>query len=164
MPTLTAEQARQRFARERVARLATVGAAADPAAGQPHLVPVVFALTTGDDGGSRDSGDTGGPGDTVVFAVDHKPKRSGRLRRLENIRANPAVCLLADGYDEDWDRLWWARADGTARVLPPSDRSAAADLYVRLLADKYREQYAGRPPRGPVVEITVSRWSGWRAT
>jgi hypothetical protein len=24
-------------------------------------------------------------------------------------------------------------------------------------------QYAHRPPHGPVVEIAVRRWSGWRA-
>lgn len=143
MPTTTSARARERFARARVARLATVGAG-----GRPHLVPVVFALT----------------GDTVATAVDHKPKRSQRLRRLDNIRAQPAVCLLVDGYDEDWDLLWWARADGTARVLPPAEESAASAGYVRLLADKYPAQYAERPPRGPVVEIAVDRWSGWQAT
>ncbi|MES4904089.1 MULTISPECIES: TIGR03668 family PPOX class F420-dependent oxidoreductase [unclassified Streptomyces] len=150
MPTMTSAGARERFARTRVARLATAGAG-----GRPHLVPVVFALT----------------GDTVVTAVDHKPKRSQRLRRLDNIRANPAVCLLVDGYDEDWDLLWWARADGRARVLPPAEEpaasaeeSAASAAYVRLLADKYPAQYADRPPRGPVVEIAVDRWSGWQAT
>ncbi|MDW6058449.1 TIGR03668 family PPOX class F420-dependent oxidoreductase [Streptomyces sp. FXJ1.4098] len=143
MPTTTSARARERFARARVARLATVDAG-----GRPHLVPVVFALT----------------GDMVATAVDHKPKRSQRLRRLDNIRANPAVCLLVDGYDEDWDVLWWARADGTARVLPPADESAASAAYVRLLVDKYAAQYADRPPTGPVVEIAVDRWSGWQAT
>lgn len=143
MPTMTSARARGRFALARVARLATVGDG-----GRPHLVPVVFALT----------------GDTVATAVDHKPKRSARLRRLDNIRANPAVCLLVDAYDEDWDLLWWARADGTARVLPPADGSAASAGYVRLLAAKYAAQYADQPPRGPVVEIAVDRWSGWQAT
>jgi PPOX class probable F420-dependent enzyme len=143
VPTLTSEQALERFARSRVARLATV----DPE-GSPHLVPVVFAVL----------------GDTVVLAVDHKPKRSTRLKRLANISANPDVCLLADAYDEDWDRLWWARADGEARVLPPADRSATSAGYVALLVEKYRAQYTGRAPQGPVVEVSVHRWSGWRAT
>lgn len=143
MPTMSSARARGCFARARVARLATVDDV-----GRPHLVPVVFALT----------------GDTVATAVDHKPKRSARLRRLDNIRANPAVSLLVDGYDEDWERLWWARADGTARVLPPADGSAASAGYIRLLAAKYPAQYAVRPPRGPVVQIVVDRWSGWQAT
>ncbi|QTZ90117.1 TIGR03668 family PPOX class F420-dependent oxidoreductase [Streptomyces auratus] len=142
MPAMTTGEARERFARARVAHLATIDDA-----GRPHLVPVVFALT----------------GDTVVFAVDHKPKRSSQLKRLANIRAHPEVCLLVDVYDEDWDLLWWVRADGTATVLPPAETSAASARYVRLLAEKYGQQYADRPPAGPVVEIVVSRWSGWRA-
>lgn len=143
MPTMTGDEARDRFAR---ARRATLGTA--DAEGRPHLVPVTFALHD----------------DVVVFAVDHKPKRTQRLRRLANIRVNPATCLLVDAYDEgdeDWERLWWARADGTARVLPPDSRRASAS--VRLLVAKYPRQYGDRPPQGPVVEIAVDRWTGWRA-
>ncbi|MFF2807114.1 TIGR03668 family PPOX class F420-dependent oxidoreductase [Streptomyces sp. NPDC058000] len=143
---MTSERARQCFAASRVACLATVDAD-----GHPHLVPVVFALT----------------GDTLAFAVDHKPKRTTELKRLANIRVRPAVCLLVDDYDEDWDRLWWARADGTATVLPPADGAEAPEAsaeYVRLLAAKYRSQYADRLPEGPVVEVAVARWSGWHAT
>ncbi|MFE2842894.1 TIGR03668 family PPOX class F420-dependent oxidoreductase [Streptomyces scopuliridis] len=143
MPRMTSGQARDYFSRARIARLATIDTS-----GRPHLVPAVFALT----------------GDTVAFAVDHKPKRSTRLKRLTNIRAHPEVCLLVDGYDEDWDRLWWARADGTATVLPPAEGSAASARYVSLLTRKYRQQYADRPPEGPVVEIAVTHWSGWHAT
>lgn len=143
MPGMTPEEAREHFGRARVATLGTVGAP-----GRPHLVPVVFALS----------------GDTLVFAVDHKPKRTGRLRRLENIRAEPAVCLLADAWDEDWDQLWWARADGTGRVLDTPAGSALSARYTGLLVEKYRAQYGSRPPQGPVVEVTVERWSGWRAS
>ncbi|MEU6705987.1 TIGR03668 family PPOX class F420-dependent oxidoreductase [Streptomyces wuyuanensis] len=141
MPALTSAEARERFAAARVARLATAGTAAGP-----HLVPVVFALD----------------GDTVMTAVDHKPKRTTRLRRLANIEADPAVCLLADHYEEDWNRLWWVRADGEARVLPAAGRSPEAERCTALLTAKY-EQYAGRPPAGPVVLVDVVRWSGWRA-
>lgn len=142
MPSMTGDEAREFFARARVARLATVDAE-----GRPHLVPVVFTLA----------------GDTVALAVDHKPKGTARLKRLENIRANPALCLLADHYDEDWRRLWWVRADGTGHELPPPDQSEVAAGFIRQLTEKYRAQYTGSPPRGPVVEITVRRWSGWRA-
>ncbi|MFD4190470.1 TIGR03668 family PPOX class F420-dependent oxidoreductase [Amycolatopsis thermoflava] len=129
-------EARARFVASRVARLATVSAD-----GQPHLVPVTFAVS----------------GDEIVFAVDHKPKSTHALRRLANIAANPAVAFLADAYDEDWTRLWWARADGTATVV----ESAAGA--VDLLQAKY-EQYARRPPEGPVVITQVTRWSGWTGT
>ena len=134
---LTSEEARDRFAAARVARLATVSAA-----GVPHLVPVTFAVR----------------GDTVVFAVDHKPKSTTALRRLRNIAENPAVCFLADGYSEDWSRLWWARADGVARVLPDAERAEP----VSWLVAKY-PQYVARPPEHAVVATTVRAWSGWSA-
>ena len=89
--------ARERFASARVARLATTGPDG------PHIVPIVFALA----------------GDTIYHAVDHKPKRTTALKRLANLRADPRASVLADAYDEDWTRLWWARADGVARILAP---------------------------------------------
>ncbi|MEV6653465.1 TIGR03668 family PPOX class F420-dependent oxidoreductase [Streptomyces sp. NPDC051219] len=142
MPALTNAEARKRFAAARIAHLATADTTA-----RPHLVPVVFALD----------------GDTVTLAVDHKPKRTTRLKRLANIAANRSVCLLADHYEEDWDRLWWVRADGEARVLPSPDRSPEAARRIGLLTAKY-QQYADRPPGGPVVEVSVLNWSGWRAS
>ncbi|GAA2371976.1 PPOX class F420-dependent oxidoreductase [Catellatospora methionotrophica] len=132
-------QARQRFATARVARLATVGPS-----GAPHLVPVVFALS----------------GDTVYSAVDRKPKRTPALRRLANVAADPRVCLLADHYDDDWTALWWVRADGTARVLPAGDPEGASAL--GLLAARY-PQYVTQPPPGPVLAVDVERWTGWAA-
>jgi PPOX class probable F420-dependent enzyme len=132
-------EARARFAAARVARLATADAA-----GRPHLVPLVFAVS----------------GDTVYSAVDHKPKRTTALRRLANVAANPRVALLVDHYDEDWTRLWWVRADGAGRVLDPG--TGAAATAVRLLAERY-DQYRQVPPTGPVLAVAVSRWSGWSA-
>lgn len=136
---LAESDARARFAAARVARLATVGAA-----GQPHLVPVTFGFVD--------------PA-TVVFAVDHKPKTSDRLRRLANIAVNPRVSLLVDEYaDDDWTRLWWVRADGRARVVePPHDDH---DRAVSSLVKRY-PQYAERPPVGPAIVVAVDRWSGW---
>ncbi len=143
MPRLAAEQARRLLAAARVARLAT----ASPD-GVPHLVPVTFALA----------------GDTVYTAVDGKPKAArptpAGLRRLDNIRRNPAVALLADHYAEDWSALWWARADGEAAVI---DDPALMAGPARLLAGRY-PQYATVPLPGPVIAIQVTRWSGWAAT
>jgi PPOX class probable F420-dependent enzyme len=133
-------EARGRFAAARVARLATAGAD-----GRPHLVAVCFAVE----------------GDTVLSAVDAKPKATARLRRIENIAANPAVALLVDHYDDDdWSRLWWVRADGTARVVDPSE--AQAQRARELLAARY-VQYREAAPRGAVIAVEVTRWSGWAA-
>ncbi|MGZ4608691.1 MAG: TIGR03668 family PPOX class F420-dependent oxidoreductase [Actinomycetes bacterium] len=133
------DEARDRFAAARVARLATV----DPA-GRPHLVPVVFAVSAR----------------TVYSAVDHKPKRTTALRRLANVLAHPGVALLVDHYDEDWRALWWVRADGMGRVLDPAEDEAR--YAVGLLAERYA-QYVQQPPSGPVLAVDVSRWSGWSA-
>lgn len=138
---MTPADARHRFAAARVARLATADVS-----GRPHLVPLVFAVD----------------GDTIYSAVDHKPKRTAALRRLSNIASNPRVSLLADVYDdEDWSRLWWVRADGTARVHEAQSQHGARGIL--LLRDRYL-QYADRPPQGPVIAIEVERWSGWAAT
>lgn len=131
---LTEREARERFAAARVARLATVGS------GQPHLVPITFAVTD----------------DLVVYAVDHKPKSTTHLRRLRNIAENNSVCVLVDEYADDWAKLWWARADGPAEI-----RQQAPDL-IDLLAAKYPQYQETRPP-GPVVVVHVERWSGWSA-
>ena len=133
---MSPREARERFASARIARLATADAD-----GVPHVVPLVFALD----------------GDTLYSAVDHKPKRTTELRRLRNVAANPRVAVLADHYaDDDWDALWWARADGTGRVLE------AAPAAVALLRERY-PQYRDAPPEGPVLAVEVHRWSGWRA-
>lgn len=136
---LSPTEARRRFTAAPVARLAT--ASAD---GRPHLVPVTFAAD----------------GDTLCFAVDRKPKSGAELRRIANIRANPRVALLVDHYDDDWTALWWARADGEARVGDGPGAGPAVHPALRLLTAKY-PQYARQPPTGPVVVIRVTRWSGW---
>jgi PPOX class probable F420-dependent enzyme len=133
------EEARRRFADARSVRLATVSAS-----GQPHLVPVTFAVDQ----------------DIIYTAIDAKPKSTRLLRRLSNIRANPEVCLLADHYADDWSQLWWARADGTASVV--SDPTEMA-VPVGLLTARY-PQYEASPPSGPVIAVRVSRWQGWSAS
>ncbi|MFI9599571.1 TIGR03668 family PPOX class F420-dependent oxidoreductase [Streptomyces sp. NPDC052043] len=147
MPRMDPGEARRRFLAARVARLATVDAA-----GRPHLVPTVFAAL-GDEG--------------IVTAVDRKPKTTTRLGRLRDIEATGSVSLLVDDYDEDWNRLWWARADGDARIVPPgAEDERTAVEYGTALARLLRKypQYREIPPHGAVIAITVRRWSGWQAT
>jgi PPOX class probable F420-dependent enzyme len=137
---LTGPEARRRFGAARIARLATADAA-----GIPHVVPIVFAVD----------------GDRVYSAVDAKPKRTRALRRLANITVNPNVAVLVDHYADDWSTLWWARADGTARVVSPD--AGDGEHAIALLTARYA-QYSTDPPTGPVIVIDVQRWSGWSAT
>ena len=132
------DEMRSRFTSARVARLATLRPD-----GSPHLVPVTFAVD----------------GDALAFAVDAKPKTTQRLQRLRNIERDPRVSLLVDEYADDWSTLWWVRTDGTAQQV----EGDVAERWQTRLQAKY-EQYQASPPAGPVVEIRIDRWTGWRAT
>jgi PPOX class probable F420-dependent enzyme len=129
----------RRVASAYVARLATVGAD-----GRPHIVPICFALDE----------------QTLYFAVDSKPKQTTNLKRLRNIAANPAVSVLVDHYEDDWDRLWWVRLDGVARVVTDEGEVKKA---LRLLAARY-SQYRATTPAGPVVAVAIAGMIGWSAT
>lgn len=131
------EECRELFSSAAVARLATSGS------DRPHIVPIVFAI---DD-------------DEIVTAVDRKPKRSRRLQRILNIERDHRVTLLADHYEDDWNRLWWVRADGEATVVTSGSRHADS---VDHLAAKY-PQYLEERPDGPVIAVAVTDWRGWRA-
>jgi PPOX class probable F420-dependent enzyme len=84
--------------RARVARLATADSKAIP-----HIVPVVFAFD----------------GEKYYIPVDEKPKitKPDQLRRIKNIEVNPAVALLIDEYNEDWNKLLFILIQGKASIL-----------------------------------------------
>lgn len=123
----------------RVARLATVDAH-----GAVRLVPVCFALVDG----------------WLASAVDHKPKRTSQLRRLDDMRAAGQATVLLDHYDDDWSQLWWVRVRGRAEVLDGDDpaRHRALDA----LVTKY-PQYRDRPPAGAVWRVALDELRWWRA-
>jgi PPOX class probable F420-dependent enzyme len=129
---------RARLSAARVGHLATVRPD-----GRPHVVACCFALQA----------------DRLWTAVDAKPKATQRLQRLTNVRAHPWASLLVDHYEEDWDELWWVRADGPAAVLEEGVEREAA---LAALVAKY-PQYAAAPPGGPVIAVVVERWVGWSA-
>lgn len=131
---------RRRFASARVARLASV-----TPDGRPHAVPICFVID----------------GDRLVTIVDHKPKTTTQLRRLDNIRANPSVTVLVDHYDEDWSNLWWVRADGIATVV---DEVTGEEPLLIELRDKYRFNYGMQAMHGPAIVVDVERWTGWDAS
>jgi PPOX class probable F420-dependent enzyme len=140
MPALEPDEARRRFAAARVARLATV-----TPGGRPHLVPITFAVE----------------GDRIYSIVDDlKPKASPSLSRLRNIEANPRVSLLVDDYLDDWQRLWWVRADGNARTKTDGPNWEQA---IGLLQAKYPQYQAVGLEFGAAMVVDVERWIGWSA-
>jgi PPOX class probable F420-dependent enzyme len=130
---------KRRVAAAFVARLATVGAD-----GRPHIVPISFAVDEL----------------TLYFAVDAKPKRTTNLKRLRNIAANHAVSVLVDHYEDDWERLWWVRLDGRARIVTDG---AEVQRALNLLAGRY-SQYRATAPTGPVVAVAIEDMTGWSAS
>lgn len=136
---MTPAEARARFVEAHVAVLGSIGPA-----GSPHLVPVVYALD----------------GERIHMAIDSKPKRAGELARISNLRANPRCALLVHGYDEDWQRLWWARADGRAGI---ANAGPAWERTVALLRDRFPQYRGGAEIIGPAIVVKIERWSGWSA-
>jgi PPOX class probable F420-dependent enzyme len=138
MPVLGDDEAWRRLKAARVAYLATIRED-----GRPHLVPIVFAA---DD--RR----------TIYAIADPKPKRGLDLMRHRNIAVNAAVSLLVDAYDDDWARLWWVRADGTARVV---DDGPERETTLGLLRAKYPQYATWTTPFGAATVITVEAVTSW---
>ena len=133
-------QMRAHLSSGRVAHLATI-----TPTGQAHVVPVCYTLQ----------------GESLFSAVDFKPKSTIDLARLENVRAHPGVSLVVDHYDdEQWERLWWVRVDGAARVI---DSGVEHTTALSMLRSKY-PQYARRRPTGAVIAVDIRRWTGWAAS
>ena len=142
LPTtvLSENDARARFLAEQCAVLGTV-----TQDGAPHLVPVTFVHARVDDV------------EHLYIAVDHKPKRSTNLKRLRNIAAEPRVSLLVNRYDADWNHLWWVKVDGHAVV---TSFNALPQTLPAVFGAKYA-QYVRVVPDGPVIDVTIDRWTSW---
>jgi PPOX class probable F420-dependent enzyme len=134
------DTARDHAAGARLARLGTLSKT-----GRVDLVPMTFALVD----------------DVLYTAVDHKPKTTTELKRLENARANPEVSILIDEYDDaDWSALWWVRLRGLAHVV---DEGPQYDKAIDALVEKY-PQYRETRPAGPAMVIELIRWQWWSAS
>lgn len=125
----------------RVAHLATIDAG-----GQPHVVPVCFAVVGG----------------AIYTPVDEKPKRvdPSALRRIRNILTHPRVCMVWDHYEEDWTKLAWLQVRGTAALVEAADERAAA---LAALRDRYPQYRTMDLETRPLIRITPLRVRSWRA-
>ena len=122
---------------QRVAHLATADAK-----GRPHVVPVCFAYLGG----------------RIYIAIDEKPKRSLRLKRLRNIEENPHAALVLDRYDEDWTQLGWVMLQGRAEVLSEGREHDEAQA---LLCSRYPQLQAMRIAACPVIAVRIERARSW---
>lgn len=136
---MLAERERAFLLGRRVARLASADAH-----GEPHVVPVCFALSES----------------SVYITIDRKPKREGAraLKRLRNIAENPAVALVADHYEEDWSRLAWVMLRGRAEILHEGREHDRAQELLRARYPQYRDMALAALP---VIAIRVARVASW---
>lgn len=144
----------RRFIEERrTATLATISQS-----GQPRLVPACFALAV--------------PVPAQPFAIlysplDEKPKRGEDVRalaRVADILERPEVTLLFDRWSEDWSRLAWLRARGSASLMEPRDDAEAHAAAVDALRTKY-PQYRGHAiDVRPLIRIVIAEVVSWSAS
>jgi len=120
--------------------------------GRARLVPICFVI--------------GGDGATVVSPLDEKPKRNLDVRALARVRdveARPEVTLLFERWSEDWSELAWVRVYGHARLMEPSEASAAQGAAVRSLRAKYPQYATHRLESLPMLGIVITDVSAWSA-
>jgi PPOX class probable F420-dependent enzyme len=130
----------ERLGAARAGHLST--AAAD---GRPHVVPLCFAVV----------------GECIYSLVDDKPKKTRTgLRRLRNLEANPRAAVLADHYDEDWSRLWFVLAEGTAGTVSDDGEYAQGLAALRAKYPQYRDIDA-RPVSHPMIRVRIEKLTAW---
>lgn len=115
------------FEKSTVARLATINPD-----GSPHQVPLVFTWLEG----------------CFWSPIDGKPKQGSQLKRIRNIETNSRGSLIIDKYSNNWNQLWWIRADLDISIISMNDVSLAihdsATNAVTSLKRKY-PQYEHTP-------------------
>jgi PPOX class probable F420-dependent enzyme len=111
--------------------------------GHPRVQPVTFALDAA--------------ANTLVTAVDAKPKRAGTPARIKRLRADPRATLTVDRYDDDWTALAWVQVLAHAKVGELHDEAR------RALERRY-PQYQTTPLTGPLITLSPLRIVSWRAS
>jgi len=127
---------------QRVARLATLDG--DEV---PQVLPVCYAATA----------------DSVYITIDQKPKSGDpkKLKRLQNIRRNPLVALVADHYDDsDWSQLRWLMIRGRAEILDHGPEHNQAQDLLRTRYPQYRTMALDDLPVIAIRIETARDWAG----
>ncbi len=124
----------------RVAVLGTIGPR-----GEPHLVPVCYALHEG----------------AIVIAADEKPKRPGTLARFRNVARDPRCTLLVQRYSDDWAGLAWVRIEGTGALI---ETGRTAPLALAALRARYAQYAPMDLESRMLLTIETLRVVSWRWT
>jgi len=140
--SLEISEAIQEFLRRgRIARMAT-----RRKDGAPTIVPICYAFD----------------GNNLYTPLDEKPKTVPyeRLARVQNILADPRVCVLVDRYGEDWSSLAYVQVHGAAHLAKDGEEWRQA---LELLEEKYCQykQMGIARKAVPVIMIVPLRVYSW---
>ncbi|MGI8642579.1 MAG: TIGR03668 family PPOX class F420-dependent oxidoreductase, partial [Thermomicrobiales bacterium] len=119
--------------------------------GRPSVVPVCYAITGADEQPA------------LVSVLDEKPKRvtDAALQRVRNIAAQPAVAVIIDDYDEDWNRLAFVHIKGVATLVQPGENGHAESI--AALRRKYPQYEMMAIGERPLIRIAGLSATSWRA-
>lgn len=132
---MLAERERAFLLRRKAGHLATADGS-----GMPSVVPVCFALQA----------------KILYTALDDKPKRTRRPRRIRDIEASSRAAFIADHYDDDWSRLGWVMIRGEAGIL---ESGQEFERGCGLLRHRYA-QYATMT-LSPLIAIRILEVRSW---
>lgn len=124
--------------------------------GRPRLVPICFIL-------AEEVDPVGRP--LLYTPLDEKPKRSAdphRLARVRDLLVLPEASILVDRWSEDWSRLAWLRADGSAILLEPQEHEREEHTRaVASLRAKYPQYRSQAIEARPIIRIALGRALSW---
>jgi PPOX class probable F420-dependent enzyme len=153
LPAILDAEQRGFIAERRTATLAT-----HSKDGRPRLVPICFVLADPEPDDPR----------TLLYSpLDEKPKGAADVRdlaRVRDIAKRPEVTLLFERWSEDWSRLAWLRARGTATLMEPDDDSRTHRRAVHALRTKYPQYRSQRIQALPMIRVIVFDAVSWSAT
>lgn len=121
--------------RRRLGHLATADRS-----GTPSVVPVCFAVKD----------------EALYTAMDEKPKRTRRQRRIRDLEVNPGAAFVADRYDEDWSRLGWVLIRGQADILESGEEFETGCGFLRQRYSQYTRMILG-----PLITIRILEVRSW---
>ena len=77
---------------------------------------------------------------------------------LRNIAENPAVTVVVDHYDENWEKLGWVMLRGRAEILTEGGEHDDAQA---LLRSRYPQLQPMLIAQHPVIAIRIERTISW---
>ena len=86
-----------------------------------------------------------------------------RLARVRDITERSRVTILFERWDEDWSRLAWLRARGTASIVESWEDAEAHRRVVQAMRAKYPQYRAHAIDASPMIRVVIDEVSSWSA-